>query len=135
VQEVIALMRERHIQVLFSANYYDRNQIREIAQRTGATAVIVPENTRGMPGVETYFDLVNTWVTQLVQGFAATATSARDERDRVDVPAVRGRDAARRDPTGSRAARDRARRHFRGPRAGPDGRPRRHDGTAVQDRA
>lgn len=71
VQEVIALMRERHIQVLFSANYYDRNQIREIASRTGATAVIVPENTRGMPGVETYFDLVNTWVNGLVQGFAA----------------------------------------------------------------
>lgn len=75
VQEVIALMRERHIQVLFSANYYDRNQIREIAQRTGATAVIVPENTHGMPGVETYFDLVNTWVTSLVQAFAAPSAA------------------------------------------------------------
>ncbi|MFI5208241.1 MAG: metal ABC transporter substrate-binding protein [Gemmatimonadales bacterium] len=77
VQEVIALMRERNIRVLFSANFYDRNQLREIAQRTGATAVIVPANTRGMPGVDTYFDLVNAWVTGLVQGFSATPTGTQ----------------------------------------------------------
>jgi ABC-type Zn uptake system ZnuABC Zn-binding protein ZnuA len=76
VQEVIALMRERHIRVLFSANFYDRSQIREIAQRTNGTAVIVPANTRGAPGVETYFDLVNTWVNGLVQGFTATPSGA-----------------------------------------------------------
>jgi len=71
VQDVIALMRDRHIPVLFASNYFDHDQIREVAQRTGATAVIVPENTGGAPGVNTYFDLMNTWVTQLVQGFQA----------------------------------------------------------------
>ncbi len=70
VQEVIALMRERRIPVLFSANYYDRNQIREIGERTGAAAVIVPENTDGAPGVTTYFDLMSTWITGLARGFA-----------------------------------------------------------------
>jgi len=35
--------------------------------------LIVPENTRGAPGVETYFDLMNTWVSSLAQGFAAGA--------------------------------------------------------------
>lgn len=69
VREVIELMRERRIRVLFSANYYDANQIREIAQRTGAAAVTVPENTQGAPGVDTYFDLVNTWITALGRGF------------------------------------------------------------------
>lgn len=73
VQEVIALMRERGIRVLFSANYYDVNQIREIAQRTGATAVTVPENAAGAPGVDTYFDLVNTWITSLLRGFESVA--------------------------------------------------------------
>jgi len=77
VQEVIALMRDRHIPVLFASNYFDRDQIREVADRTGATAVIVPENTHGAPGVDTYFDLMNTWVSQLVQGFGPTAGSAR----------------------------------------------------------
>ena len=78
VQEVIAMMRDRHIPVLFASNYFDRNQIRQVAERTGATAVVVPENTHGSPGVETYFDLMNTWVTQLAQGFAGGApTEAR----------------------------------------------------------
>lgn len=71
VREVIELMRERRIRVLFSANYYDANQIREVAQRTGAAAVTVPENTQGAPGVETYFDLVERWITELGRGFAA----------------------------------------------------------------
>jgi len=75
VQEVIALMRDRHIPVLFASNYFNHDQIREVAQRTGANAVIVPENTGGAPGVDTYFDLMNTWVTQLVQGFGPGGTT------------------------------------------------------------
>ncbi|MEP6744609.1 MAG: hypothetical protein ABJB33_03870 [Gemmatimonadota bacterium] len=52
------------------ANYFDHAQIREVAERTNARAVIVPENTHGAPGVETYFDLMNTWIGELAQGFA-----------------------------------------------------------------
>ncbi len=69
VQEVIALMKERKIPVLFASNYFDHNQIQQVAQRTGAKAVIVPENTNGAPGVNTYFDLMNTWVNDLAAGF------------------------------------------------------------------
>ena len=54
-----------------AANFYDHNEINEVAQRTGATAVIVPENTDGAPGVHTYFDLMNTWVNGLAHAFAA----------------------------------------------------------------
>ena len=43
--------------MLFASNYFDRNQIQQVAERTGAQAVIVPENTGGAPGVNTYFDL------------------------------------------------------------------------------
>ncbi len=71
VQDVIAMMRERRIPVLFASNYFDRGQIRQVAERTGANAVIVPENTHGAPGVETYFDLMNTWLGELSRGFAA----------------------------------------------------------------
>jgi zinc/manganese transport system substrate-binding protein len=74
VQEVIALMRERKIPVLFASNYFDRNQIRTVAERTGARAVIVPENTGGAPGVNTYFDLLNTWVSGLAAGFGGGAS-------------------------------------------------------------
>jgi ABC-type Zn uptake system ZnuABC Zn-binding protein ZnuA len=70
VQEVIALMKERKIPVLFAANYFSRAQIQQVAARTGATAVIVPENTGGAPGVDTYFDLMNSWVRGLAAAFA-----------------------------------------------------------------
>lgn len=69
VEEVIALMKERQVPVLFATNYYPRSQIEQVAAKTGATAVVVPENTFGAPGVTTYFDLVNTWVTGLAAGF------------------------------------------------------------------
>ena len=69
MQEVIALMRERKIPVLFASNYFSRKQIQQVAERTGAKAVIVPENTDGAPGVNTYFDLMNTWVGGLAAAF------------------------------------------------------------------
>jgi hypothetical protein len=40
-----------------------------VAERTGAKPVIVPENTGGAPGVNTYFDLVNSWVGGLATAF------------------------------------------------------------------
>jgi ABC-type Zn uptake system ZnuABC Zn-binding protein ZnuA len=75
VQEVIALMKERKIQVLFASNYFDRNQIQQVAERTGAKAVIVPENTQGAPGVNTYFDLMNTWIDGLAAAFGGAGGS------------------------------------------------------------
>ncbi|HEU5261877.1 MAG TPA: metal ABC transporter substrate-binding protein [Gemmatimonadales bacterium] len=69
VLEVMNLMRDRKIQVLLSTNYYDRNQVQQVAQRTGAKAVIVPSNTGGQAGITTYFDLMNLWITELVRAF------------------------------------------------------------------
>ena len=69
VEEVIALMKDRQIPVIFASNYFPKSQVDQVAAKTGATAVVVPENTFGAPGVTTYFDLVNTWVTGLAAGF------------------------------------------------------------------
>lgn len=71
VQEIITQMRNRRIAVLLSTNYYDRNQVLAVAQRTGAKAVIVPSNTGGSGGPETYFELVSLWVSELAQSFGA----------------------------------------------------------------
>jgi zinc/manganese transport system substrate-binding protein len=75
VQQIITAMRERHINVLLSTNYYDRNQVRAVAARAGGTAVIVPSNTGGAPGTETYFDLVTSWVAELARAFAGSSAS------------------------------------------------------------
>lgn len=72
VQEIITTMRERRVPVLLSTNYYDHNQVREVAERTGAKAVIVPSNTDGAPGVHSYFDLVNLWITELARAFGTS---------------------------------------------------------------
>jgi zinc/manganese transport system substrate-binding protein len=76
VLEVINEMKEQHIQVLFSTNYYDRNQVLEVAARTGAQGVIVPGNVGGGPGADTYFDLVNLWVSDLARAFSAGSAGA-----------------------------------------------------------
>jgi ABC-type Zn uptake system ZnuABC Zn-binding protein ZnuA len=70
VSEIITLMRERGIKVLFSTNYYDYNQIRTVAARTNAVPVSVPSNTEGASGTDTYIDLVSLWVKELGQAFA-----------------------------------------------------------------
>lgn len=72
VANVIRLMRSEGIPVLFSTNYYDRNQIERVAARTGATAVVVPSNTRGAEGVDSYIDLVSLWVSELAAAFQAS---------------------------------------------------------------
>ncbi len=69
VQEVIAYMKEHRIAVLFASNYFDRKQIQNVAQRTGAKAVIVSENAGGVPGVNTYFDLLSSWIRGLTAAF------------------------------------------------------------------
>ena len=76
VLEVINEMREHHIQVLLSTNYYDHNQVLEVAQKTGAKAVIVPSNTNGAPGINTYFDLMNLWITELARAFGGGGPAA-----------------------------------------------------------
>lgn len=73
VQEIITEMKNRHVPVLLSTNYYDHNQVIEVAQRTDAKAVIVPSNTGGSGGPETYFDLMNLWVSELAQAFGGAA--------------------------------------------------------------
>jgi ABC-type Zn uptake system ZnuABC Zn-binding protein ZnuA len=69
VQEVIDLMKARRTPALFASNYYSRSQVAQIAARTGAKPVVVPENTDGAPGVVTYFDLVSTWVSSLTAAY------------------------------------------------------------------
>jgi ABC-type Zn uptake system ZnuABC Zn-binding protein ZnuA len=76
VQEVIALMRERKIPVLFASNYFDRRQIQQVAERTGAKAVIVSVNAGGMPGTDSYFDLVGSWIAGLTSAFEASTPRA-----------------------------------------------------------
>jgi ABC-type Zn uptake system ZnuABC Zn-binding protein ZnuA len=80
LNNVMTMMSEEHIPVLFAANYYSHSQIERVASRTDARAVIVPEHVDGAEGVDDYFDLIDTWVTGLADSFLAL-DRRREHRD------------------------------------------------------
>lgn len=64
-------MRERRIQILLSANYFDEEKVRSIAASVGAQPVIVPLYVGGAPGTDDYFALFDHWVDGLVEAARA----------------------------------------------------------------
>ena len=76
MREVIEEMKQQKIQVLLSTTYYDRNQVEEIAARTGAKAVIVPGNA-GAEGADSYFDLITLWIRAVAKAFGAAPAASQ----------------------------------------------------------
>ena len=66
VLELSSMMRERNIRILLAANYFDEQKIKSVASRVQAKAVIVPIYVGGADGVDSYIDLVDSWVNGLV---------------------------------------------------------------------
>jgi ABC-type Zn uptake system ZnuABC Zn-binding protein ZnuA len=65
VARLIELMRNQGITILVAASYFDQSRVEGVANRGGATAVRLPMQTGGRPGVNTYFDLVDLWINDL----------------------------------------------------------------------
>jgi ABC-type Zn uptake system ZnuABC Zn-binding protein ZnuA len=72
VETMIDLIRSQGIRVILSSNYFDPAKPQAIAERTGASVVIVPLSTGGEPGVDSYEALIDTWITRLVAAFRET---------------------------------------------------------------
>ena len=66
VARLIDLMRSQGISVVLAANYFDPGRVENVARRGDARAVIVPMQTNPRTGVDSYFDLVDIWVSELV---------------------------------------------------------------------
>ena len=71
VAQLIARMKAEHPDVLFAASHFDRSKVEAVAQRGGAKLVQVPMMPGARPGVNDYFTLVDTWVTELAAAFTA----------------------------------------------------------------
>jgi hypothetical protein len=65
VAQLLDLMRNERLGVILAASYFDGNRVRNVADRGGATAIIVPMQTQARPGLDSYFDLVDLWIDQL----------------------------------------------------------------------
>jgi ABC-type Zn uptake system ZnuABC Zn-binding protein ZnuA len=70
VHQLIRTMEAQDIGVLLAADYFSREQIGAIAERTGARAVVVPLGPLEK-GPHTYFELVDRWVGELAAAFGA----------------------------------------------------------------
>jgi ABC-type Zn uptake system ZnuABC Zn-binding protein ZnuA len=66
VAKLIQTMKTRGIGVILAANYFGKDKVETVAERSGATAVMVPFQTQDGTGVDTYFDLVDRWISSLV---------------------------------------------------------------------
>lgn len=65
VTSLIESMREKNIRLILAANYFDRQKLDMIAERTGATAIISPLFVGGAEGTEDYFKLADYWINLL----------------------------------------------------------------------
>lgn len=65
VARLVEEMREGGLRVLLAANYFDQAKVDAVAQRGGATTVIVPMQTGARPGLDDYSALVDLWVGSL----------------------------------------------------------------------
>lgn len=72
VAELIKMMKEQHITVLFAASYFDRQKVETVANRAGATLVQVPMAPGVRPGMNDYFSLVDAWISGLAAAFKAS---------------------------------------------------------------
>lgn len=69
VADLIGLMREENIEVLWVANHYDERVPSLIAERTGGTFLHVPHYTGGTETTSDYFSLVDTWIETMKSAF------------------------------------------------------------------
>lgn len=64
VHRLIEEIKEQQIQVVLAANYFSRQQVEAIADRTGCTSIRVPMGPSTI-GPESYLELVDYWVSEL----------------------------------------------------------------------
>jgi ABC-type Zn uptake system ZnuABC Zn-binding protein ZnuA len=71
VAELVRRIEDEDIEVLLTANYFERRKPELIAERTGIVPVVVPMYVEGEPGIDTYFDLVDLWLHRLRAAYDA----------------------------------------------------------------
>jgi zinc/manganese transport system substrate-binding protein len=67
VTNLVKMMHDDNVRIILAANYFDEHKVRTVANRTGAEAVVVPLFVGGIPGTETYFQLVDYWINGLLK--------------------------------------------------------------------
>lgn len=67
LQLVVDQMKERKVNIILTAPYFDPRHAKFVSSRTGATIVPMAHQTGGRPGTDNYLDLVRHNVEQLLR--------------------------------------------------------------------
>ncbi|HET9228190.1 MAG TPA: metal ABC transporter substrate-binding protein [Thermoanaerobaculia bacterium] len=68
VHQLIEDMKQKDVKVVLAPSYYPPNEAKAIAERTGASALIVPLGPTSTQA-DAYFNLIDSWVNQLAQAY------------------------------------------------------------------
>jgi len=67
VANLINMMKDKKIRIIFAANYFDQQKVKAIAERVNAEAIIVPLFVGGLPEADSYFKMIDIWTDRLTQ--------------------------------------------------------------------
>lgn len=67
VARLIDEMQSQGLDLILAANHFDRRKVERVAQRGGATPVIVPLYPGGSDDLDSYFAVVDHWIERLVE--------------------------------------------------------------------
>ncbi len=66
VASVVQKMKSQNVKVILAANYYSRGKVKSIADKVGATPVIVALAVGGEAGMGDYFSQYDVWISRLL---------------------------------------------------------------------
>lgn len=69
VADLIKRMKEQKVKLIMSANYYPQKTPQIIAQKSGATFLALPVMVEGRDGINTYFELFDSIVGEIISAF------------------------------------------------------------------
>jgi zinc/manganese transport system substrate-binding protein len=75
VRQVTELVRSQKIPLIMVDNFYDPSLPDRIAQQTGATVVLLPDQVEGEPDIKTYFDLIDHVIQKLAAAMKKSGKS------------------------------------------------------------
>jgi len=75
--EIIAKMKTEKADVILTALWSNNSTVARVAEQTGATVVELPNMCGGLPGTDTWIDMMNVIHERLAKAFEASAAAAR----------------------------------------------------------
>lgn len=75
VRRLINTMARDRIHVMLAANFYNESRVRRICKAVRAVPVIVAFSNRGKRGVNTYFQLMDHWINNLLAAYRKAGSS------------------------------------------------------------